>query len=173
MSGSKQVFKKAVGVTAAILGLASAVASMAPASARAEDAPIVGIVDQARLVKIPAGTDTLIIGNSTIADVTLLKQKNLMVLTPKSFGETNFIALDAAGNPVAESTIQVVNSSDALVVQRGMSRQSYSCAPKCQPVERLGDDDKYLSAVAAQAQGHTQRLAGATAPTQPGLMAPH
>jgi Flp pilus assembly secretin CpaC len=173
MTSPKMASKKAIGAVAALLGLAAALACTAPASARAEDAAIVGVVDQARLVKIPAGTDTLIIGNSTIADVTLLKQKGLMVLTPKAFGETNFIALDAAGNPLAASMIQVVNSTDALVVQRGMDRQSYSCAPKCQPVERLGDDDKYLSAVAAAAQAHNQRLAGATAPTQPGLMSPH
>lgn len=139
----------------------------------ADDQPIVGVIDQARLVKIPAGTQTLIIGNPTVADVTLLKQNNLMVLTPKAFGETNFIALDAQGNPLAESMIEVVNGTNALIVQRGMERHSYSCAPKCQPIERLGDDDKYLTGIASQAQAHTSRLAGATAPTQPGLMSPH
>ena len=173
MRCSRQAIKQAIGAAAAVLGLACALASGVPASAKAEDAAIVGVVDQARLVKIPDGTDTLIIGNSTIADVTLLRQKSLMVLTPKAYGETNFIALDAQGKPLAESKIQVVNSSDALVVQRGMDRQSYSCAPSCQPVERLGDDDKYLTAVAAQDQAHNSRLAGATAPTQPGLMSPH
>ncbi len=137
---------------------------------RAADVVIVATVDRARLVKIPAGTETLIIGNPTIADVTLLKQNNLMILTPKSFGETNFIALDKDGTPVAESMIQVVNSIDAVVVQRGMDRQSYSCAPRCQPTERLGDDDKYLNQVASQAQSHATRLAGAPVPVGPGLM---
>ncbi len=141
-------------------------------SARAADVVIVATVDQARLVKIPVGTETLIIGNPTIADVTLLKANNLMILTPKSFGETNFIALDKDGNPVAESLIQVVNGTDALVVQRGMDRQSYSCAPRCQPTERLGDDDKYLSQVAAQAQSHSGRLAGVQAPIGPSLIPP-
>ncbi len=141
--------------------------------ASATDAVIVATVDHARLVKIPAGTETLIIGNPTIADVTLLKQNNLMILTPKSFGETNFIALDKDGSPVAESMIQVINGTDALVVQRGMERQSYSCAPRCQPTERLGDDDKYLQQVASQAQAHATRLAGVPAPVGPGLMASH
>ena len=139
----------------------------------AADAVIVATVDHARLVKIPAGTETLIIGNPTIADVTLLKQNNLMILTPKSFGETNFIALDKDGSPVAESMIQVINGTDALVVQRGMDRQSYSCAPRCQPTERLGDDDKYLQQVASQAQAHATRLTGAPAPVGPGLMGSH
>ena len=157
----------------AVVGAGLSLAGPGLSPARAADQPIVAIVDQARLVKIPAGTQTLIIGNPTIADVTLLRQANLMVLTPKAFGETNFIALDGDGNPVAESMIEVVNGSNALVVQRGMERQSYSCAPKCQPVERLGDDEKYLSAVAGAAQAHDQRIVAAQAPTGPGIAAPH
>ena len=138
----------------------------------AEEATIVAVVDQARLVKIPAGTETLVIGNPTIADVTLLKQNNLMILTPRSFGETNFIALDAQGNPVAQSMIQVVNGTNTVTVQRGMARESYTCAPRCQPTERLGDDDSYLAKVSSQVQSHTARLAGSAPPTGPGLLAP-
>ena len=138
-------------------------------SALAEEPMIVAVVDQARLVKIPAGTETLVIGNPTIADVTLLKQNNLMILTPRSFGETNFIALDAKGNPVAQSVIQVVNGIDTVIVQRGMARESYSCAPRCQPTERLGDDDAYLGKISNEVQAHTARLAGAAPPTQPGV----
>ena len=140
---------------------------------RAETPPIVAIIDQARLVKIPAGTETLIIGNPTIADVTLLKQNNMMILTPRSYGETNFIALDAQGNPVAQSMIQVINGTDTLVVQRGMARESYSCSPRCQPTERLGDDSKYLDKVANEDQAHTSRLANSAAPKGPGVMSPH
>lgn len=148
--------------------LLAAVAGCSPAWAAGP--VIVATVDHAKLVKIPVGTETLIIGNPTIADITMLKQNNLMILTPKSFGETNFIALDKDGAPLAESVIQVVNGVDALVVQRGMDRQSYSCAPRCQPTERLGDDDKYLNQVANQAQAHSTRLANVAAPVAPGVM---
>ncbi len=112
------------------------------------------IVDQARIVKVPARTRTLVIGNPMIADATLLKGGATMVLTGKGFGETNFIALDANGTPVAQSEIRVVAGSNALVVQRGMERQSYSCAPRCQPTARLGDDPAYFSQVAGQIQAH-------------------
>jgi Flp pilus assembly secretin CpaC len=111
-------------------------------------------IDQARPVKVPPGTQTLIIGNPMIADITLLKQGGVMIVTGKGFGETNFIALDGSGNPVAESMIQVVSSGGTLVVQRGLERQSYSCAPRCQPTLRLGDDAKYFSEVSAQVQAH-------------------
>ena len=47
------------------------------------------VIDQAHLVDLPAGTSTLIIGNPTIADVTMIGAKgSLMILTPKAFGET-------------------------------------------------------------------------------------
>ncbi len=137
-------------------------------AALADGQAIVATIDQARLVKVPAGAQTLVIGNPTIADVTLLKKNNLMILTPKAFGQTNFIALDKDGNPVAESMIDVVGGTGAVVVQRGMERQSYSCMPSCQPTERLGDDEKYLAAVAGQAQTHYTRLTGSPSPTAPG-----
>ena len=53
------------------------------------------------------GTETLIVGNAAIADLTLLKQGGAIV-TGKGFGETNFIALDGAGSPLAQSLIRVV-----------------------------------------------------------------
>ena len=138
----------------------------------AEDPAIVAVIDQARLVKIPKGTETLVIGNPTIADVTLLKQNSLMILTPKAFGETNFIALDGQGNPVAQSLIRVVAGTDAVIVQSGMSRQSYSCAPRCQPTERLGDDPDYLTKISGEDVAHSTRLSGSAPPTSPGLVSP-
>jgi hypothetical protein len=123
------------------------------APAFAEDTLVV-TVDQARVVKVPADARTLVIGNPMIADVTLLKQGGTMIVTGKGFGETNFIALDSDGNPVAQSTVQVVSGGNGLVVQRGMDRQSYTCAPRCQPSARLGDDPKFFGDVAAQIQAH-------------------
>jgi hypothetical protein len=130
--------------------------SLTPAIA--EDTLVV-TVDQARVVKVPSAARTLVIGNPMIADVTLLKQGGTMVVTGKGFGETNLIALDASGNPVAESMVQVVGGGNganavAVIVQRGMDRQSYSCAPRCQPTARLGDDSKFYGDVTAQIKAH-------------------
>lgn len=140
-------------LAASSLALAVFAASSAAVEVRADEVLTV-TVDQARIVKVPAGTRTLVIGNPMIADVTLLKTGENMVVTGKGFGETNFIALDGGGKPLAQSQIRVVAGGNALVVQRGMERQSYTCAPRCQPYARLGDDPGYFNEVAGQIQAH-------------------
>jgi hypothetical protein len=90
-------------------------------------------------LKVPTGTEALIVGNASIADLTLLKQGATMIITGKGFGETNFIALDAAGNPSGAIAIRVVGGRMPLLVQRGMGRESYACAPQCLPTVKLGD----------------------------------
>ena len=108
-------------------------------------------IDHAKVIRLPQGAQTIIIGNPIIADVTT--QKNgLLVLTGKSYGVTNMIALDAAGSMLAESLISVQAPSESLVtVQRGLDRESYSCTPNCQPSILLGDSSKYFSEVGGQA----------------------
>ena len=118
-------------------------------------------IDQARVIKIPPGTDMLIVGNAAIADVTLLKAVGtVIIVTGKSYGETNFIALDTKKNVLREWQVQVIGGKNALTVQRGMDRQTYSCAPLCQPSARLGDDAKYFDDVLKQAKDHSAQANG-------------
>ena len=109
------------------------------------------MLDQAKVIRLPERTQTIVVGNPTIADLTV--QKNgIAVLTGKSYGVTNFIALDAAGALLAESTIRVQAPSESLVtVQRGLERESYSCTPNCQPSAVLVDSNKYYGEVSGQA----------------------
>jgi Flp pilus assembly secretin CpaC len=134
------------------LGLACGLMAAIPSTFAIENVSSLVVVslDQARIVKVPERTQTLVIGNPLVADVTLLKNNGAMVVTGKGFGETNLIALDAGGEPVAESTIRVNGDSKNVVVQRGMERESYSCAPRCQPAVALGDSAKYMGEVAGQ-----------------------
>ena len=121
---------------------------------------LVVTIDQARVVKVPPATETLIVGNAAIADLTLLKQGAAIVVTGKGFGETNFVALDGAGGPLAQSLIRVVSGKNALLVQRGLDRQSYSCAPQCLPTAKLGDDIKYFGDVSGQVKDHNAQATG-------------
>ena len=117
-------------------------------------------VDQAKIYKLPGAVRTLIIGNPMIADVTLLKTGGTMIVTGKGFGETNMIALDSTGKTVKELNILVVGDSRALVVQRGMERESYTCAPRCQPTAVLGDDSKFFGDVTQEIQAHNSDALG-------------
>ena len=121
-------------------------------------------VDQAKIIQLPEKTATVIIGNPIIADVTLLKGNNKMVLTGKGFGETNLIALDSGGNSLGESTIRVKTGFNGLTVQRGLDRESYSCAPKCQPSVVLGDTTKFAGDTAGQIQAHSALATAGGAP---------
>ena len=103
------------------------------------------VLDRAKMIKVPDGTQTMIIGNPLIADVTLLKGNGSMVLTGRSFGSTNLILLDAGGTPIAESLVEVTYAPGALTLLRGGARESYSCTPRCAPSVALGDDTKFLS----------------------------
>lgn len=119
----------------------------------AEIAPAVVAVtvDNAKVIRLPERTQTVIVGNPIIADVSL--QKNgVLILTGKSFGSTNLIALDSGGTMLAESTISVqAPQASVITVQRGLDRESYSCTPNCQPSVQLGDSSKYFGEVSGQA----------------------
>ena len=110
--------------------------------ARAETSLIAVTLDQAKIARLPEGTATLIVGNPMIADVTTLKDNNTMIITGKGFGQTNLIAINAAGLLIEEEEIQVLPARTVLVLQNGSSRISYSCNPACMPTVQLGDDDK-------------------------------
>ncbi|WP_375462819.1 pilus assembly protein N-terminal domain-containing protein [uncultured Methylobacterium sp.] len=145
---------------ALILGIATLqvvprqLAPIQAAAAQAVSSSVVTVmVDNAKVMRLPEKTQTVIVGNPMIADVTL--QKNgVLVLTGKSFGATNLIALDAGGAMLAETTIRVEASQASVVtVQRGPDeRNSYSCTPTCQPSVQLGDSSKYFGDVSGQAE---------------------
>lgn len=148
-------FRRALAVVLAGLALANA-----PAIAQqAKSETVLVTVDQAKVVRLPERAQTVIVGNPGIADVTV--QKNgVMVVTGKSFGVTNLIALDAGGALLAESLVRVrADSESILTVQRGLERESYSCTPTCQPTVQLGDANRYFGEVGGQT---TRRNALAT-----------
>jgi Flp pilus assembly secretin CpaC len=148
------------------LGLALA-GAQASANAAAP-APVLSVtLDHAKIAQIPDGTVTLVIGNPIVADVTMLKGSEAMVVTGKGFGETNLIALDAQGNVLDEKIVRVVPTTTVLLVQRGMERESYSCAPQCMPSVQLGDGKLFYDA-----SSQVVARNGLVAPTQ-GLQTQH
>lgn len=131
--------------------LALSASQLDPAHAVSPDEQtVLVLVDHAKVMRLPERAQTVIVGNPAIADVAI-QRSGVMVVTGKSFGVTNLIALDASGTLLAESLVRVGAASDAvLTVQRGMDRESYSCTPVCQPSVQLGDAQKYFGEVGGQ-----------------------
>lgn len=145
---------------AVALGLALSATTLGTMSANAGERVEVQL-DQARVFHLPANVKTLILGNPSVADITLLKKGGGMVITGKSYGETNLIAVDGDGVVVLESSIRVNASGGKLVVQRGVGRESWICNPRCQPTVSLGDETKFMG----EAIGDISRRNGAAQPT--------
>lgn len=123
----------------------------APAIA-ADGAPINVNVNMARILRINAAAATVIVGNPGIADVTIQDPQTL-ILTGKSFGQTNLIVLDSAGNPIADTMVEVVQMQAGVVtVFQGQARTSLACAPVCQSVLMMGDDSRFSAEVLASSQ---------------------
>ena len=117
--------------------------------------PITVRLDQARLVKLPERTATLVVGNPLIADAAV-QPGGVIVITAKAYGMTNLVALDRTGAMLIEYPIQVIGPGDrTVVVYRGMERETYSCVPKCERRITLGDSAAYFTTNLAAQNAYT------------------
>lgn len=147
---------KFIATLAVCLALAGG-APAVPSVMAAEGAPVSVNVNMARILRISASAATVIVGNPGIADVTIQDPKTL-VLTGKSYGQTNLIILDSAGNPVADTMIEVVQmQAGTMTVYQGQARTSLACAPICQSVIMMGDDPAF-SGQAVASSGIVQTM---------------
>lgn len=120
MSVSKPLFV-AVALAAALAALPS----------RA-DVGIEVTMNQAKIVKLPRAADTVVIGNSAIADAAV-QDASTIVLTGKGFGVTNVVALDRQGSPILDEQITVVRDNATSVrIYRRSQVQTMSCTPYCE-----------------------------------------
>jgi Flp pilus assembly secretin CpaC len=131
--------RKALAAAAGALMLSLAAGQ--PALAQAVSDPIHLIIDFAKLLKLDEPPATIVIGNPGIADAAIGDDR-MIVLTGKSAGATNMIVLDARGNEIANTTLRVASDTRHLTtIFRGAKRQTYSCAPTCEQVIAVGDDE--------------------------------
>ena len=107
-------------------------------------------IDQATLVRLDRPGVEIIIGNPSIADVAV-QSRRLLVVTGKSAGLTNLVVLDGAGKVSLSKKISVSTDAKRLVtVNRGAARQTYSCAPACDPALIPGDSEAFFEPLAKE-----------------------
>jgi hypothetical protein len=116
----------------------------------AADSSINVLIDQASLVKLDRPAAEIVVGNPSIADVSVQSGK-VLVLTGKSFGETNLIVLDGDGKAIISRRLIVSEPRVGFVtVYRGISRQTVHCAPYCTPPLVIGDNPDYFDSIAKE-----------------------
>ena len=103
--------------------------------------------DQSQLLRLPRPAAEIIIGNPSIADVSL-QDGNLLVVTGKTFGITNIIALDADRNIIQDQRVMVERDDRKIVnLHKGSERYTFSCTPNCEPNLTIGDEKAYFDLV--------------------------
>lgn len=146
-------------VSAMILGLGLA----APLPAAAGELWLT--IDQARLYTFDEPVGSIVVGNPSIADVTVKSSREL-VLFGKMPGSTSLAFFDKEGAPLRQLTIRVQNpTANVVTLQAGTTRYTFSCTNLCEQTNTIGDGSNdsraELGSVAQQAQRKVQMAAQA------------
>ncbi|MBL4597058.1 MAG: pilus assembly protein N-terminal domain-containing protein [Robiginitomaculum sp.] len=120
-------------------------------------------VDHAGVLHLSRPAVAVIVGNSAIADATV-HNGQLLFITGKTFGATNFIAIDADGKTIINRDLQVLPSNSRLTLHRGGNQRSYLCSTGCEPVLGIGDDTETFDRILTQRT--TKADEGTSAATQ-------
>lgn len=136
-------------------GLAAAILTACAATAAAAGSDLIVRYDQSQLLRLPKPISEVIIGNPSIADVAV-QGPDLLVVTGKTFGITNIIALDQQRNVIQDQRV-IVQRDEARVVNlhKGSQRQSFTCSPNCTPTITIGDDTAYFEMISKHAKDKT------------------
>jgi putative type II/III system pilus formation protein len=132
------------------LAAIAALLAIASHPATAAETVVDVLIDQATLVRLERPAAEIVVGNPSIADVSVQSGK-VLVVTGKSFGETNLIVMDADGKVFVNRRLIVQEPRTGLVtLYRGSARQTLHCAPYCAPPLVIGDAPDAFGAVATQ-----------------------
>jgi hypothetical protein len=117
-------------------------------------------VDQTVAVKLASPANSVVIGNATVADVTVHDASTILI-TGKAFGTTNLVVLDRAGKEIWANTLAVsLNDDSELTIVRAGGTNTYSCIDKCRPTPMVGDQPEYFSQVMTTVTGKASTAKG-------------
>lgn len=113
----------------------SALMSLGATVASAQSgAPLSVSAGQATRITLSAPVRDLVVGDPTVADISLINERTLVILG-KKVGATTVLAFDARGQALADRQIVVSDvPSGGVIVQRGAASATYSCGASCSPL---------------------------------------
>ncbi len=116
--------------------LAAVVAIAAPCVAWALTVPI----DESAIVQTRAPIGSVMVGNPSIADVTVIDARRVAVLG-RSYGMTNLIVLDRMGRPIMQQRVSVAPAQSGRVsLYRGPLVYNFACSPRCERTPMPGEE---------------------------------
>ena len=144
---------------------ASAALMLGLLSGAAEAADFQVELNHSKALYLPAPVATVMVSNPAIADVSIQGSKLLYVLA-RSYGRTDFIALNAEGKQVAHFDIDVIApKTSAVTLLRGTAQTTYSCTPRCEPVPDPSDGREAFNT--AMGQSMAMRAMGSSSAMAP------
>lgn len=109
------------------LSLSAATAALADSPA----APLSVSAGSAARIVLSAPVRDIVVGDPSVADVSLINERTLVVLGKKA-GATTVLAFDGRGRALADRDVVVSDvPSQAVVVQRGLNAATYACGDRC------------------------------------------
>ena len=124
-------------ITIFSLAAAAALTLFAGATTARAEALVVPLDHSTRL-KVAGAAQSVVVGNPTVADVTVVDSHTLFV-SGRGYGVTDVVVLDASGRTLYSTEVVVgVAHTGRVSVFRGAERTDMACSPNCQVSIRTG-----------------------------------
>jgi Flp pilus assembly secretin CpaC len=157
LSMTKRLIMAVVAAAATLTPVSGALADggapPAPRARASATAPQQGLtvpLDMAAPVRLPSDAAGVIVGNPSIAGVSV-QSNRLLFVTGRSYGTTSLTVVDANGATIYHGRITVVpDETGAVMVTRGTETQRLTCNPVCRPQPDIGDGEEAFSTASGQ-----------------------
>lgn len=155
-----------------------ALAAMVSALAGPAFATVSVRLDQNTLMELKAPAGTVLIGDPSVVDISLVTPKRIAILG-RAYGQTNVIITDRTGRVIFQQEVEVARAANNRVsVYRGAQVANFTCSPSCERTPSPGEDNSSYQAFASSYKDHTSTVqtsgsggggggGGASAPATP------
>jgi hypothetical protein len=97
-------------------------------------------MDESALVNLSAPAGDIVVGNVSIADVSLINPRRIAILG-RSYGLTNVIVTDRMGRTIFQQEVNVEPAAAGRVsLYRGPLISNFACSPRCARTPLPGED---------------------------------
>lgn len=102
-------------------------------------------LDQSRPISLPASATGVVVGNPSVAGVSIQNDR-LLFVTGRSYGSTNLIVVGPSGRPIFEARVTVIpDETNVVMVTRGAATARLDCSPMCRRRPDISDEQNAFS----------------------------